>query len=407
MSIGGMFLAHELGNDPHFPSFFEVFMQDRIHQSLKPAVRHVFLVLAERWPQALTLLDHFDEVFAVLSLFLERHYLAKNDALLAESLYGFKRSRYHPQGQTPHQQGQQNVSTGTDSSQNTGISSGAMSPLTQMDRRKALLVNILAPYAKAKLDALYTHWKDVLPPPPPPPPPPRSSSSSSSSRRRHRRSSNNNDADENEDEDEEEQRPPPPQEPLRLRLRRAFVSMYPLLHASYEGSFFLYQWAYLLGRTKHYSPLLHLLGVVLRRLTHEDLPPSPPSSSLTSTLTPKPTLASRLARSLKVALVVAIVAFKVLEWWLSTPELLNSSPRQKRIIPPVPDPPSAAPSGVPLPKDQTLCPLCKNVRVNPAVSSAGVAFCYRCLIAHVREVGVCPVTLQACREEQVRRVYLT
>jgi len=70
-------------------------------------------------------------------------------------------------------------------------------------------------------------------------------------------------------------------------------------------------------------------------------------------------------------------------------------------------PPSAAPSGVPLPKDQTLCPLCKNVRVNPAVSSAGVAFCYRCLIAHVREVGVCPVTLQACREEQVRRVYLT
>ena len=139
-------------------------MQDRIHQSLKPAVRHVFLVLVQRWPQALALLDHFDEVFAVLSLFLERHYLAKNDALLAESLYGFKRSRYHPQGQTPQQQRQQNASTGMYSSQNTGISSGTMSPLTQMDRRKALLVNILAPYAKAKLDALYTHWKDVLPP---------------------------------------------------------------------------------------------------------------------------------------------------------------------------------------------------------------------------------------------------
>jgi len=31
----------------------------------------------------------------------------------------------------------------------------------------------------------------------------------------------------------------------------------------------------------------------------------------------------------------------------------------------------------------------------------------RCLIAHVREVGGCPDNLQACREEQVRRVYLT
>ncbi|KAM3570998.1 hypothetical protein VYU27_006958 [Nannochloropsis oceanica] len=403
MSIGGMFLAHELGTDPQFPSFFEVFMQDRIHQSLKPAVRHVFLVLVQRWPQALVLLDHFDEVFAVLSLFLERHYLAKNDALVAESLYGFKRSRYQPHEQTPQQQKQQNASTGMNSNQNTGISSGAMSPLTQMDRRKALLVNILAPYAKAKLDALYTHWKDVLPPPPCPP----STTPNSNNGRGRLRSPAN--GEECEHDDEELEPSLPHHEPLPLRLRRAFVSMYPLLHASYEGSFFVYQWAYLFGRTKHYSPLLHILGVVLRRLTHEDLPSSSPSSSssLSSTISPKPTLASRLTRSLKVAFVVAIVAFKVLEWWLSTPELLHSSPRQKRIIPPVPDPPSAAPSGISLPKDQNLCPLCKNVRVNPAVSPAGVAYCYRCLIAHVREVGVCPVTLQACREEQVRRIYLT
>lgn len=47
--------------------------------------------------------------------------------------------------------------------------------------------------------------------------------------------------------------------------------MYPILHASYEGSFFIYQWAYLLGQTKHYSPLLHVLGMVLRRITREDL----------------------------------------------------------------------------------------------------------------------------------------
>lgn len=47
-SLGGMFLATELGNEQELPSFFEVFMQDRINQSLKPAVRHIALVLAER-----------------------------------------------------------------------------------------------------------------------------------------------------------------------------------------------------------------------------------------------------------------------------------------------------------------------------------------------------------------------
>ncbi len=213
-TMGGMFLAHELGTNQAFPSFFEVFMQDRIHQSLKPAVRHVFLVLAERWPRAfLPLLDHFNEAFALLSLFLERHYLARNDALLAESLYGFKRSRYNASAA---------AASSSSSSSSSSSAMDGMTPLTQTDRRKALLLNVLAPYSKSKLDALYTEWSTSLPPPP-------SSSSSSSS---------------------------PQQEDVKLRLRRAFVAMYPLLHASYEGSFFVYQW-YVLYPPTH-PPMTHL-----------------------------------------------------------------------------------------------------------------------------------------------------
>lgn len=117
-----------------------------------------------------------------------------------------------------------------------------------------------------------------------------------------------------------------------------------------------------------------------------------------------------MARSLKVALVLAVVAFKVTEWWMATPEMvgaLGGGPG-RRIVPPVPDPPSPAPNGLPLPKDPSLCPLCKQPRANPAISPAGIAYCYRCLLAHVREAGAfCPVTLQACTEEQVRRVYLS
>lgn len=45
----GMFLASEAGQDEQLPSFFEVFMQDRINQSLKPALKYVVMVLMERY----------------------------------------------------------------------------------------------------------------------------------------------------------------------------------------------------------------------------------------------------------------------------------------------------------------------------------------------------------------------
>lgn len=101
---------------------------------------------------------------------------------------------------------------------------------------------------------------------------------------------------------------------------------------------------------------------------------------------------------------IAIVAFKALEWWVATPDV--HLPPRKHIAPPVPDPPEPALNGIALPKDSTLCPLCKEIRVNPAISPAGIAFCYRCILNHVREFGACPVTLQKCREEQIRRIYL-
>lgn len=136
--------------------------------------------------------------------------------------------------------------------------------MTPADRRRALALTVLAPYAKAKLDALYNKWSAALPPAP-----------SGSARRRRgprqqtqtgRRLGDGEEQQREGDDVEVEE-----QEELGIRLRRAFVAMYPLLHASYEGSYFVYQWAYLLGRTKYYSPLLHLAGQALRRVTREDL----------------------------------------------------------------------------------------------------------------------------------------
>ncbi len=272
------------------------------------------------YPRLLFLLEHFDEAFALLSLLFERHYLGKNDALLAESLYGFRRARYPAAAAA-------NDPDGSSSSSNGG--KGGMGPLTAADRRWALALTVLSPYAKAKLDALFNKWSAALPPP----------------RRSSRRGQGHH--------QQQQQLLPPEEEEeaVGIRLRRAFVAMYPLLHATYEGSFFVYQWAYLLGRTKHYSPLLHLAGQALRRITREDLvrlcvwvaldechacmhachamhglfssyvdliPSSPPQTkphqepaSGAAAPTASSALGARFVRSVKVALVLAVIAFKV------------------------------------------------------------------------------------------------
>lgn len=44
-----------------------------------------------RYPSAFVLVERFDELYALLAYTIERHYMHWNDAMFAESLYGFKR----------------------------------------------------------------------------------------------------------------------------------------------------------------------------------------------------------------------------------------------------------------------------------------------------------------------------
>lgn len=80
------------------------------------------------------------------------------------------------------------------------------------------------------------------------------------------------------------------------------------------------------------------------RTTHQSLrqEASPRGSSGSTALSPSSTLGARLARSVRVALVLAVVAFKVTEWWMATPEMVGAlgGGSGRRIVPPVPDPPS-------------------------------------------------------------------
>ena len=98
---------------------------------------------------------------------------------------------------------------------------------------------------------------------------------------------------------------------------------------------------------------------------------------------------------------------QLLEWWyLSGSEKLAS---QKQLPPPAPPAPIApSPSGVALPSDKSLCPLCLRARTNPAMATvSGFVFCYPCLFNHLTQAPCCPVTRMPMSLDNVRRLYQT
>ena len=54
-------------------------------------------------------------------------------------------------------------------------------------------------------------------------------------------------------------------------LKKLFRFLFPYLTLTSSGLSFAYRWAYLYGFTPHFSPLLHLAGQTVRRLTLRDV----------------------------------------------------------------------------------------------------------------------------------------
>ncbi len=58
-----------------------------------------------------------------------------------------------------------------------------------------------------------------------------------------------------------------------------------------------------------------------------------------------------------------------------------------------------------LPRDVRICPVCKQVRNNPATSPSGFVCCYVCLFVAVRDTGKDPVSGEKCSVEQIVKLY--
>ncbi|KAL3765784.1 hypothetical protein ACHAWO_011731 [Cyclotella atomus] len=231
------------------------------------------------------------------------------------------------------------------------------------------------------------------------------------------------------------------------KLKDTFMKIYPYIHLTHEGSIFLYQFAYLLEYTPYWSFSLHGLGVVLRRITvadmkqrsdpqqqiHQQSSSKLPSANSQraqrdvgriSTLN-KNTARLTIPKLLRGALLFSASYTLVSGWYRYFQRQLSLRRRRwiagengaaqlaagestqhmiKHPIPPPPLPPVKLNTSVVL--DKWACPLCHEARINPAASTSGYVFCYKCLILKLRQDGEhCPLTGMPCKERQVVRLY--
>lgn len=233
------------------------------------------------------------------------------------------------------------------------------------------------------------------------------------------------------------------------KLKDIFIKIYPYVHLTHEGTIFLYQFAYMLEYTPYWSFSLHSLGVILRRITVADVQQrsDPQKQSLQSQSASKlsfshsqraqrdagrvgalhkNTTKFTLPKLIRGALLFSASYTLVSGWyryfrrqlslrrhrWIAGENgaaQLGDGENTQHIKHPIPPPPLPSiklnTSGV---QNEWACPLCHEARINPAASTSGYVFCYKCLMLKLRRDGEhCPLTGMPCKERQVVRLYET
>ena len=170
-------------------------------------------VYGQTSPLCRRLLDAEDELFFIVSLFVENSSLRSHGASFAENIYGLRRSPMLVSKQA----------------------AGSSSSMTPGQRRMSLIILTLLPFLKAKLYRLYAQHR-------------------------------NQDQRSNSDPVNE-----PTWDLFRSRkfsklAKKMMLKMYPWTSATFELLFFYYKLMYLLGKTPYFSPDLQFLGLSVVRL---------------------------------------------------------------------------------------------------------------------------------------------
>ncbi|XP_078081263.1 peroxisome assembly protein 12 [Mustelus asterias] len=341
MAERGAHLRGGLSASPGRPSIFEVVAQDTLMSAVRPALQHACKVLAEHNPGRYGFLwSWFDEIYVLLDLLLQRHYMSRTSASFSENFYGLKRI---PLGG------------------GRGLWRLASHGLPRTQHWRSLLVIIAIPYVKVKLDKLFARLRE---------------------------------------EDDYSIHLP---ESSWKRLYKAFLAAYPFVNMGWEGWFLIYRLLYTFGKTQFHSPLLRVAGVRLGNLTAADLQDLEQRSSSISDPSPNESVVGKLtsfvgkalggmAVSLSTGVSVGVFFLQFLEWWYSSENQETIKSLSSLPTPPPPVHFDRLPSES-LPRLKTMCPLCNKIRTNDtALATSGYVYCYRCVYSYVKCHQRCPVT---------------
>jgi peroxin-12 len=390
------------GLDDLKPSLFEVLSEQQLASLLPPSLRYLLAVSTHRYPRyLLPILNSFDEVYALLMLLVERHFLKTYGGSFTENFYGLKRARVLrvKNGEIPRAQ------LGAPDSVREAVQ------LKNGDIWRNLAVLVGLPYLKRKLDESY----DI-----------------------HAAHSNILGPGYNRERDG--LRPGATLKERWMFCYKWFLrKVYPSVNAAYYFSMLVFNMAYLFDGSKYHSPFLWLIGTRIRRLGEADhraieLATQPAKVSAArpgeggSIFNPRNMARSvypRLLSSLRILLPTSIFALKFLEWWhasdfarqlsrkaaenleLPPPVLPNLLPKSKqsakskkdevsadntkmasstsekanKIDPPISSLTLLPILTVPYPTPATshLCPICANPIITPTASPTGFVYCYTCI----------------------------
>ncbi|KAK0742220.1 Pex12 amino terminal region-domain-containing protein [Apiosordaria backusii] len=382
------------------PSLFELLSEQQLNSLLPPTLRYLLTLLTHRYPRhLLRALNSFDELYALLSLVIERHYLLTRGGSFTENFYGLKRERALT-FEIPRA-----------SAHAPQIVREALALRTK-DIYKNLFVIVFIPYLKRKLDE--AHEVDA----------PRGLLGAAYNA------------------------PPPPNAPFKEKLAyyyKIFLrKVYPTINMGYHLSILGFSLAYLFDNTKYSSPFLWMIGTRIRRMGPADYKAIEEfEKALPVDGTRSRSIWQKVLGSLSLVLPTSIFALKFLEWWYASDfakQLSRKASESLQLPPPTvtglskpppqksasddsedgkEEPPSeeeklarlasAAPiasssllpiftvAAIPRPEDDddedeqpsekketekaddSLCPICHEEITTPTACQTGIVYCYTCI----------------------------
>lgn len=362
--------------DNHKPSLFEIISEAQLSPLLPPTLRFLLTIATHRHPRyLLRILNSFDELYALLMVFIEYHHIKIYGGGFTENFYGLKREKVPILGEIPR----------------TRIAAPShvreVLALKKIDIWKNIAVMVGLPYLKRKLDESYeiNNQRALL-------------------GANHTRM------------------------PVNPTLRQKFMyyyrlllrKFYPSFNATYYLSILLFNISYLYGNSNYHSPLLWLIGTRIRRMSEADF------QAIAATKDTKKDASNRFYKErvldgFKALLPTSIFALKFLEWWhasdfsrqlskkaaegidLSPPVIEeppviasdNALPKEKaQGIEAGEDPKNEKPKAsenpiastsflpiftIPMSQNENSCPICQEEITTATACQTGFVFCYTCI----------------------------